>query len=264
MNMDFISHHHSHCISVTAEEILRLVAEEWGTRCDGGLWWEDGETGWGAVRGWWRGAGVCGWGMQTEGGLQDDCDVLPRWETALVWSFLLQALWQWMDQAPGRRDAWWNPPSSQPSPAQPPTAGGRGLLNWVLTPPTWIPPAMEILVLSQRTQPRALVPQQTFPSAARSPTCPQVSSLLLPPVIVPTSLAPHFPPCKPLPSPFLWVVCLLLGPLSFYEWDISPQSVTDKAFENQPPLKQNLAAAFRCRVGAEICTFPITTTGSTC
>lgn len=45
MNMDFISHQHSHCISVTADEVLRLVAEEWGTRCDGRLWWEDGEPG---------------------------------------------------------------------------------------------------------------------------------------------------------------------------------------------------------------------------
>lgn len=45
MNMDFISHQHSHCISVTADEVLRLVAEEWGTRCDGRLRWEDGEPG---------------------------------------------------------------------------------------------------------------------------------------------------------------------------------------------------------------------------
>lgn len=58
--------------------------------------------------------------------------------------------------------------------------------------------------------------------------------------------------------------CLLLVPLSFCVHGTFHHNVIDTAFKKQSPPKQYLAASFRSRVGAEICTFLVTTAGSTC
>lgn len=130
----------------------------------------------------------------------------------------------------------------------------------MLMAPTWIPTSMEVQVLSHCTQslPRVLVPLQTLPTAARSSICPPMSSMLLDSFIAPISLFNFYR--RAVPWPIFWVCCT-----SFCMSDTFHQCVTDTELEKQPPPhKQCLAAAFRCRVGAETSTFPITTTGGTC
>lgn len=67
------------------------------------------------------------------------------------------------------------PQPAQPSPAQPHRWRGPVELGAHATHP-----AVEILILSHRTQPlpRVLLPQQTLATTARSPTCPPASSML--------------------------------------------------------------------------------------